>query len=112
MNDLNNEELKILQNFVSKDFIRNESTSLIPDNNFEKLYEFREYLIRKLTELLNNNFNLLVNILYRIDISESKLAELFGNKNERNIPEKLADLIIERQLQKIQIRKRYKEGKL
>lgn len=112
MNSLNKDDIKSLQKFVSKDFVKDDDTSLIPNNDFEKLEEFKKYLIEKLTDMIDNNFNLLVNTLYRIDISEQKLAELFGGKNRENIPEKLADMIIERQLQKIQFRKQYREGKL
>lgn len=112
MNNLNNDDIKSLQKFVAKDFIRDDDTSLIPNSDFEKLEEFKKYLIDRLTDMLDNNFNLLVNTLYRIDISERKLAELFGAKNKENIPEKLADLIIERQIQKIQFRKKYREGNL
>lgn len=112
MSELNNEDIKALQKYVSKDFLRDDDTSLIPNNDFERIEEFKKYLIGKLTEMLDNNFNLLVNTLYRIDISESKLAELFGSKNKDNIPEKLANLIIEREIQKIQFRRQYREGKL
>lgn len=112
MNALTSDEIKSLQKFVSKDFIKDDETSLIPNNDFERLEEFKKYLIEKLSDMLNNNFNLLVNTLYRIDISEQKLAELFGGRNRENIPERLADLIIERQIQKIQFRKKYREGKL
>lgn len=112
MNSLNKDDIKSLQKFVSKDFVKDDETSLIPNNDFEKLEEFKKYLIEKLTDMIDNNFNLLVNTLYRIDISEQKLSELFSAKNRENIPEKLADMIIERQLQKIQFRKQYREGKL
>ncbi|BDQ02996.1 hypothetical protein [Ignavibacterium sp.] len=111
-NLINSNDIKSLQKFISKDFVKDDDTSLIPNNDFEKLEEFKKYLIEKLTDMIDNNFNLLVNTLYRIDISEQKLAELFGGKNRENIPEKLADMIIERQLQKIQFRKQYREGKL
>lgn len=111
-NLINSNDIKSLQKFISKDFVKDDDTSLIPNNDFEKLDEFKKYLIEKLTDMIDNNFNLLVNTLYRIDISEQKLAELFGGKNRENIPEKLADMIIERQLQKIQFRKQYREGKL
>ncbi|MEP0862142.1 MAG: hypothetical protein HRF52_11975 [Ignavibacterium sp.] len=111
-NLININDIKSLQKFVSKDFVKDDDTSLIPYNDYEKLEEFKKYLIEKLTDMIDNNFNLLVNTLYRIDISEQKLAELFSGKNRENIPEKLADLIIERQIQKIQFRKQYREGKL
>lgn len=110
--DLNKEEIFSIQKFVSKDFIKNDYSSIIPNNDFEKLEEFREYLTEKMKDMLDKNYNLLINTLYRIDISEKKLTELFSSKNKESIPQKLADLIIERQIEKIHFRKRYREGNL
>lgn len=110
--DLNKEEIFSIQKFVSKDFVKSDYSSLIPTNDFEKLEEFRKYLTEKMKDMLDKNYNLLINTLYRIDISEKKLAELFSSKNKEYIPQKLADLIIERQIEKINFRKRYREGNL
>lgn len=113
MNDmLNKEEIYSIQKFVSKDFVKSDYSSLIPSNDYEKLEEFRKYLTEKMKEMLDKNYNLLINTLYRIDISEKKLSQLFAAKNKESIPEKLANLIIERQIEKINFRKRYREGKL
>jgi len=98
--------------FVEKDFLISENNSLIPSTDIASLEEFKKYLAEKLKFLLDNKFDLLVNILYKIDISEKKLSQLFSGKNRDSIPATLADLIIERQLQKIKLRKMYKEGKL
>ena len=111
-NELNNEDIGAIQKFVSKDFADIDYSSLIPNNDFKRLKEFREYLIEKMKNLLDNNYNLLINTLYRIDVSEKKLSELFSSKNNETIPEKLADLIIERQIQKINFRKLYRNGNL
>lgn len=110
--ELNKDEIFSIQKFVSKDFVKNDYSSLIPNNDFERLEEFRVYLTEKMKDLLDNNFNLLINTLYRIDISEKKLSGLFASKNKESIPERLAELIIERQIQKINFRKRYREGEL
>ena len=110
--ELNKEEVFSIQKFVSKDFVKNDYSSLVPNNDFERLEEFRKYLTEKMKDMLDKNYNLLINTLYRIDISEKKLAELFSSKNKGSIPEKLADLIIERQIEKINFRKRYREGNL
>jgi hypothetical protein len=98
--------------FVEKDFLISENISLIPAANLFSLEEFKKYLTEKLKFLLDEKFDILVNILYRIDISEEKLSQLFSSKNRDSIPAALADLIIERQLQKIRLRKLYNEGKL
>jgi len=110
--ELNKEEIISIQKFVSIDFIKNDYSSLIPNNDFERLEEFRRYLTEKMKDMLDKNYNLLINTLYRIDISEKKLSELFSSKNKESIPQKLADLIIERQIEKINFRKRYREGNL
>jgi len=107
-----NKQVEEVVKFVEKDFLINENTSLIPSKDTESLEEFRKYLTDKLKLLLDEKFDLLVNILYMIDISEKKLSELFSGQNRDFIPTSLADLIIERQLQKIKLRKLYKEGKL
>ncbi len=110
--ELKQEEIFSIQRFVSKDFVKSDYSSLIPNNDFERLEEFRKYLTEKMKDMLDNNYNLLINTLYRIDISEKKLSELFSSRNKESIPEKLADLIIERQVEKINFRKRYHEGNL
>ena len=110
--ELNKDEIFSIQKFVSKDFVKNDYSSLVPNNDYERLEEFRKYLTDKMKDMLDKNYNLLINTLYRIDISEKKLAELFSAKNKDSIPQKLADLIIERQIEKINYRKRYREGNL
>ena len=113
MNDkLKPEEIFSLQKSVSKDFIKSDSSSLIPNNDFERLEEFRKYLTERIKDMLDSNYNLLINTLYRIDISERKIGELFSSKNKESIPGKLADLIIERQIKKLDYRRRYREGSL
>jgi len=112
IDELKQEEIFSLQKSVSKDFVKSDYSSLIPNNDFERMEEFRKYLIKKMKDMLDKNYNLLINTLYRIDISERKLSELFSSKNKELIPEKLADLIIERQIEKINFRKLYRERKL
>jgi hypothetical protein len=97
--------------FVEKDFLIGENNSLIPSTDLASLEEFRKYLTEKLKILLDEKFDTLVNILYRIDISEKKLSHLFSGNNRDLIPASLADMIIERQLEKLRLRKLYKEGK-
>jgi len=84
--ELNKEEVFSIQKFVSKDFVKNDYSSLIPNNDFERLEEFRKYLTEKMTDMLDKNYNLLINTLYRIDISEKKLAEVFSSSNKGSIP--------------------------
>jgi len=94
---------------ISKDFDKAGISALISKENFDSLDELRKYLSHKIGDLLDANYEKLINILYRIDVNEEKLNELFGRKNREPISEGLADLIIERQLQKINIRNMYRK---
>ena len=64
------------------------------------LDEMRRQLVEKIILLLNRNPEKLMSILYRIDVSEKRVNEIFSSSLPPDIPEELADLIIERQLQK------------
>ncbi|HEY6906583.1 MAG TPA: hypothetical protein VI230_03905 [Ignavibacteriaceae bacterium] len=97
-----------ISEIIKKDFDKAGITSIIASKEIDNLDQLKQQLKGKITELLDKNYEKLINILYRIDINEDKLNELFGSRNRDNIPDRLADLIIERQLQKISIRNRYK----
>jgi len=101
-----------VSNIISNDFTVDSSDSIIPAGNFEELEEFRIYLTQKLAYLLDNKYDTLINVLYRIDVGEEKLSELFSSKNRGYIPAALANMIIERSIQKVKFRQKYKNGKL
>ena len=105
-------QLTEVSNFISNWFATDGSHSIIPSGEFKTLEEFRLYLTGKISDLLDTKYDTLINILYRIDVEEEKLNKLFSGKDREHIPEALADIIIERSLQKIIFRQMYKEGKL
>ncbi len=72
----------------------------------------REHLTRKVTELMSRDYERFITNLYRIDVNESKVREILHSKDRTTIPEKLADLIIERQMLRIKTQTLYREGKL
>jgi len=110
--DNENNHLTDLSTFVSKNFEIPDSDSLIPAGDFKSLEEFKTFLTDRLAFLLDNKYDSLINILYRIDVPEDKLNELFAKRNRDYIPEALANLIIERSLQKVRFRQKYKKGEL
>jgi len=112
MSDIEKAEVHEVSENISSVFNRFGLDLPLSPNDVENLNQLKIFLTAKLRDLLDNNYNLLVNTLYRIDVNEEKLNELFGSKNRAYIPEALADLIIERQLQKIHFRKKYKEGNI
>lgn len=72
--------------------------------------ELVEKLSAHINELIQNNFQQLVFILYKIDVSETKLKQLLlANPNE-NAGSLIAELIIERQQQKLSSRKNFRSN--
>jgi hypothetical protein len=110
MEEEKNQVLEISE-IISKDFDKAGISSIITSNDFDNLGELKKYLADRIAELLDSNYEKLINILYRIDISEEKLNGLFSGRNNEPIPGRLAELIIERQLQKINFRNMYKNNK-
>ncbi len=112
MTEINKDEISTITNFISNEFSISGFTSVISSENFDSLNQLKEYLTKKISELMDNNFDKLINMLYRIDVHEEKVQKAFIVKEKKNIPEIIAALIIERQLQKIELRKRFKERKI
>lgn len=69
------------------------------------MQELRQKLSAEINYLINHNFEKLVFYLYRIDVNESKMRAVLDKRQDENAGALIADLIIERQLQKIQSRK-------
>ncbi len=69
----------------------------------------KEMLKEKLLEMLREDSGKLINILYRIDISESKLSRAFEAKIDTKIAAEIATLVVERLMQKQETRKKYGE---
>ncbi len=107
---MNEEKSQVMEvsETISKDFDKAGLSSVITPDGIDNLEQLKKHLTRKITELMDTNYEKLINILYRIDINEKKLNDLFGSKNREFIPARLAELIIERQLQKISFRNRYR----
>ena len=107
----NKTHLTAVSKVIAQDFQVKEANSLIPAVDVLSFDELKKYLTEKLAFLLENKYDILINILYKIDVNEEKLRELFSGSNRDSIPESLAELIIERQLQKVRFRQLYKNGK-
>jgi len=66
--------------------------------------ELRASLAAHINHLINTDFEKLVSLLYRIDVNEKKLKQWLNTAVGENSALLIADLIIERQLQKIKSR--------
>jgi hypothetical protein len=69
--------------------------------------EVEFFLAEEINELIKNNFNLLVQILYRVDVSEDRLKQVLKSNVGEDAGKIVAALIIERQLQKIESRRQF-----
>ncbi len=80
------------------------------NENIKTLNDFKIYLTKKLSDMMDRDYDGVINLLYRIDVGEEELHELFSPQNKEYIPSALADLIINRQIQKIRWRMKIKNG--
>ena len=71
----------------------------------EKL--IRQILANKINDLLNTDFQKLISILYRVDVNETKLKSLLKENPGTDAGLIIADLMIERQAQKIRSRQQH-----
>lgn len=60
-----------------------------------------------INKLIQNDFDKLISYLYRIDVNEQKLKKLLQQNPGEDAGNIIADLIIERQQQKIKTREQY-----
>ena len=70
--------------------------------------QLEDILAATLNEWIRSDFNRLVQFLYRIDISESRLRLLLEENTGKDTGQLLARLVLERQWQKIQTRRQFK----
>jgi hypothetical protein len=93
--------------------------SLLPDTiqSIQKYMEMEstptyenvlEVLTSSVMYLLLNDMEKLLNILYRIDVNEPKVKAAFAQNNPKLIAPTIAQLILDRELQKAESRRKYK----
>jgi hypothetical protein len=75
------------------------------DVSFEML---KEKLADYINHLIQADFEKLVSLLYRIDVSEAKLKYILKENPGEDAGDIIAELIIERQLQKIKSRQEHR----
>ena len=84
------------------DLVSNINQSLeisLPDTI--SLEELKQKLALHINDLINHNFEKLVYYLYRVDVNERKLKYLLHENVGSDAAVIIADLIIERQMEKI-----------
>lgn len=71
--------------------------------------ELQKRLATEINHLINHEFEKLIFYLYRIDVHEDRMRTLLENNNGENAASLIADLIIQRQLQKIKSRQQFSQ---
>lgn len=92
--------IEIAQKLVVKDLNLED-----PGITFSTNEKLTSWLAGVIGILIDRDFQRLMNILYRIDVDEHKIKEAFADDNPAL---KLAELVIMRELQKVESRKKYK----
>lgn len=72
-----------------------------------RLEDVKAFLVPRIAEMLNRNPAHLMSILYRVDVAEPRVQQVLQQSPPERIPHDLADLLIERQLQKVRMRRQY-----
>ena len=100
------ETRKQLVQLLSADFSMDEDHFLIlQDGN----RELREKVKSVIDHFLQSDFEKLLHIMYRLDIDESLFKAVISGTYGNDVSGKLADIVLERELKKMETRKRYKD---
>jgi hypothetical protein len=102
---MHNKDLLTSLSLIQKDFQLapdhwNVDEGIDPEKAFSLLYKLVEHL-------LIHDFNQLINSLYRIDVSEDKLKVALATSP--NPAQTISEMIWDRELQKVETRKKYSE---
>ena len=95
-----------MENAALIQLVNKELTLELPEQI--SMEEIQEKLSAHINRLIQSNFEQLVNLLYRIDVSEAKIKSLLEYQAGYNAGDIIANLVIERQLQKIKSREQFK----
>ena len=85
--------------------LENSITLIREDLLPEEKHDIRNMLQSEISRLIMEDFEKLVQLLYRIDVSENKLRQTLSENPATDAATIIADLIIERQIQKLRTRK-------
>jgi hypothetical protein len=94
-----------LSELIIQDFNLDTEQSLLEVGHLDEL---REKLKKIVAYLLDNEFERLLNAMYRLDINEDKFKIALSGMGTKAISEEITDLIITREIQKLKTRIKYR----
>lgn len=83
--------------------------SMLPQVTGVSYQQLVDYISAHVAKLLKHDFAALVQLLYRLDISEEKLRYFLHQHKDQMASRIMAELMIERQLQKVETRRLFKK---
>jgi len=101
-----------LAGLINKDIGSIEDNMLIPFVSGLDRTMIREKLAVIIAHLMETNFEKLCQAMYRLDVSEARFDKAMNENDLQDIPYSIADLVIEREMQKVRTRIMYKKGEL
>ena len=105
------EENEQLTGLINKD-LGGLNEGLVIASGISDRQAIREQLAFVIARLMEDNFERLCQAMYRLDVSEVKFDEVLTHKPVEDIPFAIADLVIEREMQKVRTRMMHKRGEL
>ena len=107
MSDNQSEKVVLAQSveLIKKDLGLDETIDV--HGSIDPMHDLEVFLEKRLGFLLDNDFERLLNALYRMDISESKVKEILNAKPVKEITKALTEAVISREIQKVKTRMWY-----
>ena len=98
-------ESRELKNLIVRDLDLQKGEDLLIQENQDEILE-------KLTEIINillvKDYHRLVNAMYRLDIDEKLFRDAISGMHSPHVAARLAELVLNREKQKIKMRQKYK----
>jgi hypothetical protein len=83
----------------------------LPLHETDSYQAFQQQLAKEINEMIEHNFQQLVQLLYRIDVDETKLKTMLQTHTQQLAGNLIADLMIQRIQQTLLTREQYKTTK-
>ena len=99
-----NADTNELKSLIAVDLHLEKDEAMLNISNIETI---KKKLIEVINMLLQNDYHRLVNAMYRLDINEKLFRETISGLHSPGVAARLADLVIDREIEKVKTPKRY-----